>query len=263
MTEPFSGRPHPKPDARSVARVLHGIHPVMEALRVRGRVRAVWVERDSRNPQLKRLTGQARAAGVRVETCDWQRLQKLSQSTQHQGVVAEAVPLSNGSLSGLLKDRPDDDLTVLMIDRVQDPQNLGNIYRSAEAAGVALIFLPAKATASHQLGSVAKASAGAVEHVPTVVVSALRQPAQELRAAGFRILGLDMEASTGLWETDFGRRTALLVGAEGGGLGAAARGLCDGFVGIPMHGKVDSLNVTNAVAVVLYEVVRQRRGRAG
>ena len=177
----------------------------------------------------------------------------------HQGVVAEAALLANASLTGLLKDRPGDPLLVLMIDRVQDPQNLGNIYRTAEAAGVSLVFLPAKSTASHQLATVSKASAGAVEHVPTVVVSSLKQPAQELHAAGFHIFGLDMEGATGLWQADFPARTALLVGAEGAGLGAAARSLCDSFVSVPMLGKVQSLNVTNAVAVVFYEVVRGRK----
>lgn len=242
-------------------RILYGIHPVSEALSVHGRVLTLYLEKDNKNPALRRLAGIASHTKVPIENCDRGALFRRCQSPHHQGVVAEAAPLANGSLKGLLEDRPNQPHTVLLIDRVQDPQNLGNIYRSAEAAGVSLVFLPAKATASHQLGSVAKAAAGAVEHVPTVVVAGLKQPVRELREAGFGIFGLDQEGENTLWEAEFGPRTALLLGAEGSGLGAPARQLCDQFVRIPMRGKVSSLNVTNAAAVVLFELLR--RGSKG
>ncbi|MBI3892919.1 MAG: RNA methyltransferase [Candidatus Wallbacteria bacterium] len=249
----------PKFDVAGSTRVLYGIHPVAEALRVAGRVKALYLEQGSQSPTLRKMGDRARAAGIRVETCDRGKLFRLSDSTHHQGAVAEACPLGNGSLRGLLKDHPSESLMVLLLDRVQDPQNLGNIYRTAEASGVALVFLPAKETVSHQLGSVAKASAGAVEHVPTVVVGGLKQPLQELKEAGFRIYGLDQGGASDCWSTEYPGRTALLAGAEGTGLSKPARDLCDELVSVPMLGRVESLNVTNAVAVVLYEILRQRR----
>lgn len=251
----------PKFDTAEHVRILYGLHSVAEALRVPGRVRALYLEQGSQSPQLRRMGEKARASGIPVALCDRGRLFKMADSTHHQGVVAEAHPLSNGSLRGLLKDHPEEPLTVLILDRVQDPQNLGNIYRSAEASGVALVFLPAKATVSHQLGSVARASAGAVEHVPTVVVGTLKPPLSELKESGFRIYGLDQGGSSNCWETEYAPRAALLAGAEGTGLGHAAREMCDELVNVPMLGRVESLNVTNAVAVVLYEILRQRRAR--
>lgn len=252
----------PKFEPAAHVRVLYGIHPVEEALRAGSKLRAIAVEKDNKNPALRQIAHLARRASVPLEMWDRSRIFRACDSPHHQGVVAEAEPLRNGSLTGLLKDRPDDPLTVLLLDRVQDPQNLGNIFRTAEAAGVSLIFLPSKSSASHQLGSVAKASAGAVEHVPAVVVASLKQPVKELREAGFRIVGLDQKGSSGLWETQLGKRTALVVGAEGTGLGAQARELCDAFISVPMTGKIESLNVTNAVAVVLYETVRRRQSGA-
>ncbi|MBI4871436.1 MAG: RNA methyltransferase [Candidatus Riflebacteria bacterium] len=255
--------PEPSRETRSVDierthRILYGIHPVAEALRVPGRVLSLHLEHDSRNPALRRLEHAARRAGVVAQACDRAQLFRLCQSPHHQGVVAEAAALANGSLKGMLEDRPDQPHTVLLVDRVQDPQNLGNLYRSADAAGVSLVFLPAKGAASHQLGSVARASAGAVEHVPTVVVGNLKRPLEELTAAGFRVFGLDPRGERSVWEADFPLRTAILVGAEGPGLGAPARAACHEVLRIPMRGKVDSLNVTNATAIVLFEVQRRR-----
>ncbi len=249
----------PKIDVAAGNRLLYGINPVAECLRAGGRIQSIQSEIEPRNPVLKRLLGRCRAAKIPIQEMPRDRLQRLCGSRNHQGVVATANLLRNGSLRGILQDRPDEPHTVLLLDRIQDPQNLGNIYRSAEAAGVSLIFMPAKGATSHQLGSVSSASAGAVEHVPTVVVAGLRGPADELRASGFGIFGLEAETGPCYWDMNFGGRTALVLGAEGSGLGAQARKLCDQTLSLPMQGKMESLNVTNAVAVTLYEILRQRR----
>jgi 23S rRNA (guanosine2251-2'-O)-methyltransferase len=247
-------------DRRS-PRMLYGVNPVREALAAGRRILDAHVLSRSQGPDLKRIVAALRERGVPILPADRHDLSTLSGTTRHQGVVARVESLPNGSLTGLVKDRPDEPLTVLLLDHLQDPQNLGAVYRAAEAFGVHLVFLPAHASVSHQLGSVAKASAGAVEHVPTVVVRDLKTPIAELRGHGFAILGLEPERGEELCCSSWPERTAIVLGSEGGGLAGSTRALCDRMVSIPTAGHVASLNAASACAIVLYERRRDLLGR--
>ncbi|MBI4860949.1 MAG: RNA methyltransferase [Candidatus Riflebacteria bacterium] len=238
-------------------RTLYGVNPVKEAIAAGRHIEAAWILEGQCGRELRQLAERLERAGVAVTSASRDSLARRSETLKHQGIVARVEALPNGSLTGLIKDRPEDRLTVLVADHIQDPQNLGAIYRAADAFGVHLVFLPAHDACSHQLGSVAKASAGAVEHVSTVVVSSLKVPIAELKGHGFTVLGL--EAGSGAWSAGAfeGGRLALVVGSEGGGLTEPVRALCDRLVAIPSAGKVGSLNAAVACGVALYERHRQ------
>lgn len=246
---------------RPVQRILYGLHPVLEAMNAGRRILEVLIDRGARHPELKRIASALEEQGVPCHRIARTRLRQMCGSSHHQGIAAKVEALRNASLSGLLKDRGEQGLTVLLLDGVQDPQNLGSIYRGAEAAGVDLLFLPSRGAASHQLGSVSRASAGAVEHVPSVVVGNLKSPIAELRGAGFLVLALEQEAEESLWDADLPERVALVVGGEGKGISPRTKNACDRVLAIPMQGKVASLNVAQAAVVALFEVARRRAAR--
>ena len=252
-------RPHRAESAggRPTHRTIYGINPVTEALAAGRAITEAVVLPGKHGPELALVVQKLKAKGVRLVDGDRHRIATLADSRNHQGVVAQVEALPNGSLTGLVKDKPTGRITVLLIDHLQDPQNLGSIYRSADAFAVDLLFLPAHESVSHQLGSVAKASAGAVEHVPTVVVRDLAKAVSELKGHGFRLVGL-ASPDTGVPATaDMGaalasERLAIALGAEGAGLSKAVRSMCDELVSIRTAGKVGSLNAGTACGLVLH-----------
>lgn len=254
--EPAEGGPEADPSSRprgrASGRMLYGINPLTEALAAGRKVHEAWAL--SSGSAAKSLIGQLRAKGVTVHSEDRHQLSQRCGSVQHQGIVARVDSLPNGSLSGLIKDRGDGPITVLVLDHLQDPQNLGAIYRSADAFGVDLIFIPSTEAASPQLASVAKASAGAVEHVATVVVGDLARPLEELKGHQFVVIGLEMKGASMLPDYERPQRLCLVAGNEGTGITHKVRPFLDGSLAIPMKGKVNSLNVASSVATVLYSL---------
>ena len=238
---------------RPKERTIYGINPVTEALKAGRRILDVKVAAGKHGPELKQLVHLLRQKNVPVAEVDRHAIATMADSRSHQGVAARVEALSNGSLTGLVHDRPTGPITVLVLDHLQDPQNLGAIFRAADAFGVDLVFLPAHDAASHQLGSVAKASAGAVEHVAAVVVADLRTPLAELKKHGFAVVGMEAEASDPAAGALDSPRLALVLGSEGPGISKAIRGSCDRLVKIPTSGKVGSLNAGMACGIVLYE----------
>ena len=241
------------------ARTLYGINPVNEAITAGRAILEVKMLSGKHGPELAALAQRLKQKGVKVDPADRHALAMISDSRHHQGVVAKVESLPNGSLTGLVKDKPDAPLTVLLLDHLQDPQNLGSIYRSADAFGVDLVFIPAHESVSHQLGSVAKASSGAVEHVPTVVVRDLAKVISELKSHRFTLVGLASPDATGTTPSAgitgavTGKRVALVLGAEGQGLSKSVRVLCDAFATIKTTGRVGSLNAGTACAIAPHE----------
>jgi 23S rRNA (guanosine2251-2'-O)-methyltransferase len=244
---------------RPTHRLLYGVNPVTEALNAGRAVVEAYLLPGKHGPELSLVESKLKAKGVKIQHADRHQLAQMVDSRNHQGVVARVEALPNGSLTGLVKDRPEEPLTVLILDHLQDPQNLGSIYRCADAFGVNLLFIPAHESVSHQLASVAKASSGAVEHVPTVVVRDLSKAIAELKQQGFTLVGLaspdatDKVPSAMLSGAVTGRRVAIALGAEGAGLSRAVRALCDAFATIPTTGKVGSLNAGTACGIALHE----------
>jgi 23S rRNA (guanosine2251-2'-O)-methyltransferase len=227
--------------------LLYGRNPVHEALLARRRrVHRIWA-----------TTGAAKEpwlAKERVDAATGEDLEARAGSRDHQGVVAEVDAYPYADLADLLA-RPEPLLVAL--DEVQDPQNVGAICRTAEAAGATGLVLPER-RAAHVTPAVAKASAGAVEHVPVAVVPNLARYLQEIKRDDLWIYGAAGDAPQTLWDVDLRGGVVVVLGAEGRGLRPLVRRRCDALISIPLSGEVASLNVSAAAAVFLFEAKRQR-----
>lgn len=212
--------------------VIYGRRAVEEARRGRRRVHRVWESPATPAPELEGLAG----------------------SVDHQGIVAEVDPFPYADPAGLLEPGG----LLLALDQVQDPRNLGAACRCAEAAGAAGVVIPERRAAS-VTAAVAKASAGAVEHLPVARVRNLADWLAAAREAGFWIWGADAAAGTGYAQTDLTGSTVIVCGGEERGLRPRVAAACDGLVALPMRGRVGSLNVSAAAAVLLFEALRQRQ----
>jgi 23S rRNA (guanosine2251-2'-O)-methyltransferase len=238
--------------------VIYGMHPVLEALRA-GRVRAIRVSARG-DRRLSALVDEARERGVAVRQVPSEALDRESRHGVHQGVVAEVDPAPEGSIEAFTASLEPAPL-IVVLDEVEDPQNVGAILRTMDAVGATGLVRQTRRAASLD-GAAAKASAGAVHHVPVADVVNIARAVDALKEAGVWTVGLDAAAELAYHEWDLTLPTALVLGAEGHGLRRLVRERCDGLARIPMRGHVGSLNVSAAAAVVLYEAVRQRsRGR--
>lgn len=238
--------------------IIYGLHPVFEALGA-GRVRALRVA-DRADARLGALLARAAALGVPVRRVTRDVLDRESRHGVHQGVVADVEPLTPGSLEAFTASLDPPPL-IVVLDEVEDPQNVGAILRTMDAAGATGLVRQTRRAAPLD-GAAAKASAGAVHHVRVADVVNIARAVEDLKAAGVWTLGLDAGAELPYHAWDLTLPTALVLGAEGHGLRRLVRERCDGLARIPMRGHVGSLNVSAAAAIVLFEAVRQRsRGR--
>jgi 23S rRNA (guanosine2251-2'-O)-methyltransferase len=243
--------------------ILYGRNPVLEALRAGRRIRRLLLAPGlSSDQRLSEILELAAAAGVAEEPTPRGRLNDVAHSEHHQGVAAyfDGRQIANVEILRDLLHRPASAWApvFLCLDGVQDPQNLGSLARSAEALGVTAMILPRHRTAPLSAAA-AKASAGAIEHLQLVRVVNLVQTLRQLRDLEVAVVGLDAAGQQRCDEVDLRGPVALVVGAEGEGLRSLTQRHCDHLVSIPMGGQVQSLNVSVAGALLLYETARQRR----
>jgi 23S rRNA (guanosine2251-2'-O)-methyltransferase len=236
--------------------VIYGLNPVLEALRA-GRVRRVKVgpRGDTRTDQALAL---AKAAGVPVERVDAQALERLSRGGVHQGIAAEVEPPRDYSVRELLEGAAPEAPLLVVLDGIEDPHNVGAIIRSVDAAGGHGVIRQARHAAALD-GIAAKASAGATSVVKVATVVNIARALEEVKEAGVWTVGFAGEGTEAYDAVDFTLPTAIVVGGEGDGLRRLTRERCDRLVRIPMSGSVDSLNVSVAAGVALFEAARQRR----
>ncbi|MEO6119220.1 MAG: 23S rRNA (guanosine(2251)-2'-O)-methyltransferase RlmB [Terriglobales bacterium] len=239
--------------------VIYGIHAVEEALRSRGRAfEYVAVARDRKDAKLQRVVAACREAGVAVRFEDRDQLTRIARSQTHQGVVAVAAEKKYDDLDSVLSAKRGQYAFVVVLDGVEDPHNLGALLRTADAAGVDGVVIPERRAVGVN-ATVVKASAGASEHVPVAKVTNIARTVEELKERNVWTVGLDERGTQTYDQVDYKMDCAIILGAEGHGLHEQVRKKCDFLVSIPMLGKVPSLNVSVAGAVVMYEVARQRR----
>jgi 23S rRNA (guanosine2251-2'-O)-methyltransferase len=243
----------------SSPKVLFGFHAVGVRLRTAPKsILELYVDSARKDARMRQFLQKAQEAGLRTIEADGLRLSKLAGSAGHQGVVARVVALqASNSLDDLL-----DALTVppllLVLDGVTDPHNLGACLRVADGAGAHAVIAPK----DHAVGinaTVAKVASGAAETVPYFMVTNLARTLGELKERNIWCIGLSDEATASLYQTDLKSPTALVLGAEGTGLRQLTRKTCDALASIPMLGAVESLNVSVASGICLYEAVRQRQ----
>ena len=235
---------------------IAGRNPVAEALRSGRALNKVMVQDGARG--VTEIIAAAREKGVAVEFVKSDKLDKLAQGVRHQGVVAYAAPVEFKTLEDALKKAAakGEAPFLLLLDELQDPQNLGALIRTADAAGVHGILLPKRRSCPLN-AVVAKISAGAVEYVPVIQIGNIVQQLKDLKKQGFWVAGADMDGEP-YTKANLPGPLVLVIGAEGKGLGRLVKENCDIIVSLPMQGGVNSLNAAAAGAVLMYEVVRQR-----
>lgn len=239
---------------------LAGIHAVEEAL-VAGRpFNRIVVARGLRGGRIQKILDLARSRGIPVRFEERTQLDHAAGSEHHQGVIAFAASSPAVELDDLLANTAENQLLVLL-DGIEDPHNLGAIVRTALAAGAAGIVIPERRAAG-LTETVARVSAGALAHLPVARVKNLARAMEELKEAGFWLVGLDERAEKNYTEVDYTGSIAIVMGSEGAGLHELVRKRCDFVVAIPTTGPVGSLNVSVAAGIVLFEAARQRKNSA-
>lgn len=242
--------------------IVYGLHAVSAALKHEPeRVVGLWVDRKRRDARLREVLELAETAGVPVHMEDGQALDRLSGGARHQGVFARcrapARAWSEDDLDSVLA-AIDGPPLLLVLDGVQDPHNLGACLRSADAAGVHAVIAPADRSAG-LTPTARKVACGAAESVPFIQVTNLARTLRELKERGIWLVGAAGEAERDLYAMDLRGASALVLGAEGKGMRRLTRDECDYLARIPMAGQVESLNVSVATGIFLFEAVRQRR----
>jgi 23S rRNA (guanosine2251-2'-O)-methyltransferase len=238
--------------------ILAGFHAVNARLRTDpGSIDVIYFEASRRDARMQQMLARAGEAGVRCVAADANRLTGLSPESPHQGVVAQAAQARAAPGLEALLDSVHPETLLLLLDGVTDPRNLGACLRTAAAAGVDAVVVPRDRSAS--LTAVAsKAAAGAAEVVPLIAVTNLARAMKDMQDAGIWIVGAQVGAERSLYDVDLTGPRAWALGAEGTGLRRLTQERCDQLVHIPMAGGMDSLNVSVAAGVCLFETQRQR-----
>lgn len=239
--------------------VIEGRNAVIEALRAGRNIDKIFIQKGDTDKTLGHIASKARDAGVVVVDADRRKLDSMSITHAHQGVIALAAVREYCSVQDILAiaEERGEPPFVIVCDEISDPHNLGAIIRTAESAGVHGIVIPKRRSAG-VTSIVDKTSAGAVEHMAVSRVANLTAAIKELKEAGLWIYGTAAEGSSSMWQTDLKGPICLVIGSEGDGMGRLITENCDFLVSIPMRGQVSSLNASAAAAILIYEILRQR-----
>jgi len=239
--------------------VLAGIHAVKHALDVGEAIDELMIVKGKSHPRLNELVHLARKVKIKVTFVPKEALERLAEGVPHQGVVAKVATKGLPSFREWIDNIEEDEQTlVLILDQVTDPHNLGACIRTAEASGCSAVIIPKDNAASLDSPVVAKSACGAMSRIPVLRVTNLSRTMKDLQGAGFWISGLAGEAEILIHDVKFTGKNALVMGAEGEGMRRLVRESCDQLVKIPMPGRVESLNVSVATGISLFEVVRQQ-----
>ena len=243
--------------------VVIGRNAVKELLSGGRDVDKLYITSGEREGSINQLLGIAAERGIPITECDRSRLDTMAKGGRHQGIIAIAAERNYASIDDIMnyaaeKGEPP---FIVVCDGVEDPHNLGAIIRSAECAGAHGIIIP-KRRAVGLTATVAKSSAGALEHMLVAKVTNLASAIDDLKERGLWLYAADMDGST-YYKTDMKGATALVLGSEGFGISRLVKEKCDFIVSIPLYGHVNSMNVSCAAAVLLAEVARQRNDREG
>ena len=241
--------------------LIEGRNAVMEALRAGRTIDKIFIAKGDVDKTLGHIASKARSAGIVVTEADRRKLDAMSQTHAHQGVIALCAVKEYSTIEDMLAlaaERGEAPFLVLC-DETSDPHNLGAIIRTAECAGAHGVIIPKRRSAG-LTSIVGKTSAGAVSYLPVARVPNIPALLKELQQQGVWIFGTAAEGTTSLYEADLKGPAAIVIGSEGDGMGRLVREGCDFLVSIPMKGRISSLNASAAAAILLYEAVRQRLG---
>lgn len=250
---------HSAPMEAEADGIIEGRNAVIEALRSGTAIDKIYIARGETDATLGHIASTAREKGVVVVEADRRKLDGLSRTHAHQGVIAMAAVREYVSVDEILAAAREKGEAPLLVvcDELSDPHNLGAVIRTAECAGAHGVIIPKRRSAG-LTAVVAKTSAGAVSHVPVARVANLPSLLKELKKEGIWVFGTAADGDTSLYDADLKGPAAIVIGSEGDGMGRLVAENCDFKVSIPMRGKLNSLNASAAAAILLYEAVRQR-----
>ena len=239
--------------------IIEGRNAVMEALRAQRAIDKLFINKGDVDKTLGHIASAAREKGIVVVECDRRKLDFMSQTHAHQGVIAVCAVREYCSVDDIfaIAEERGETPFIIVCDEISDGHNLGAIIRSAECAGAHGIIIPKRRSAG-LTAIVDKASAGAAEHMAIARVPNLPAVIRELKERGLWIYGTAADGQSDLWHTDFTGPLALVIGSEGDGMGRLVAESCDFIVSLPMKGRVSSLNASAAAAITMYEILRQR-----
>lgn len=252
----------PQEPREEVEGQLEGRNAVTEALRSGRTMDKVFIAAGDTDKALQRLAAQAKEAGAVVVPVDRRKLDAMSTTRAHQGVIALAAATEYATIDDLLQTAADRNESPLLVicDELSDPHNLGAILRSAECAGAHGVIIPKRRSVG-LTATVAKASAGAVEYMKVARVTNLNAAIAELKEKGVWVFGTAAEGSIPMYQANLTGPAAIVIGSEGDGMNRLVQKNCDVTVHIPMAGKITSLNASCAATILLYEAVRQRMSK--
>lgn len=238
---------------------IEGRNPVLEALKAEREIDKILIAKGAEQGSVQKIIGAAKDRGIPIQYVERQKLDQLSESHSHQGIIAFVAAYRYVEVEDILAKaaQKGESPFIVILDEITDPHNLGSILRTANAAGVHGVIIP-KRRAVGLTAVVAKTSAGAIEYVPVAKVSNLAQTIDTLKDKGLWVVGADMDGQNTYYEQDLTGNTALVIGSEGQGIGRLIKEKCDFIVRIPMKGQLSSLNASVAASLMMYEVMRQR-----
>ena len=241
--------------------IIEGRNAVIEALRSGETIDKIYLAKGETDKTLGHIASRAREKGIVVVEADRRKLDNMSRTHAHQGVIALAAVREYATVESILAAAAEKGEPPLLVvcDEISDPHNLGAIIRTAECAGAHGVIIPKRRSAG-LTAVVAKTSAGAVSYLPVARVANITALLKELKEQGVWIFGTAAEGTTPLYQADLKGPAAIVIGSEGDGMTRLAKENCDFLVSIPMKGRISSLNASAAAAVLLYEAVRQRNG---
>ena len=240
---------------------LEGRNALTEALKAGRTIDKVFIADGDTDRALQRLAAQAKEAGAVIVPVDRRKLDQMSTTRSHQGVIALAAAHDYFTIDDILEEAASrgENALIVVCDELSDPHNLGAIMRSAECAGAHGVIIPKRRSVG-LTATVAKASAGAVEYMKVARVTNINACLKDLKDKGVWVFGTAAEGSIPMYKADLTGPAAIVIGNEGDGLSQLVRKNCDMLVHIPMKGKISSLNASAAASILLYEAVRQRLG---
>lgn len=239
--------------------IIEGRNAVTEALRSGTAIDKIYLAKGETDRTLSRIAAEARKAGAVVVEADRRKLDAMSVTHSHQGIIAIAAVRAYATVEDILSiaEARGEKPLLVVCDEISDPHNLGAIIRTAECAGAHGVIIPKRRSAG-LTAVVAKTSAGAVSHLPVARVANLPSLLKQLKKEGLWIFGAAADGPVSLYEADLKGPAAIVIGSEGSGMSRLVAETCDVLVRIPMKGKLNSLNASAAAAILLYEAVRQR-----
>ena len=239
--------------------VIEGRNAIIEALRAGRAIDKIYIAKGDVDKTLGHIASKAREKGIVVVEADRRKLDFMSRTQAHQGVIALAAVRDYCEISDILAvaESRNEPPFVIVCDEISDPHNLGAIIRSAECAGAHGVVIPKRRSAG-LTAIVDKASAGAAEHMAVARVPNIPAALKLLKDSGLWVYGTAADGQSPLWQTELSGAVALVIGSEGEGMGRLVRESCDCIISLPMRGRLGSLNASAAAAIVMYEVLRQR-----